>query len=134
MAQQQGAVLVVEDLELSRKILTGELQALGFTHIVEATNGADALACLAEMRPVPVLVCLDLTLPDISGYDVCEMIRNTPLLQEIPVLMVSARTQTMDRAQAELAGASGYLMKPFTTEELRQQVERVLPNPPWKKA
>jgi CheY-like chemotaxis protein len=133
MAQQQGSVLVVEDLELSRKLLTGQLQSLGFTHIVEATSGAAALECLAELRPVPVLVCLDLTLPDISGYDVCEMIRATPVLQGIPVLMVSARTQTMDRAQAEEVGASGYLMKPFTEEELRHQLERVLTHYPWKK-
>ena len=125
---------MVEDLQLSRQMLTGQLQSLGFTNIVEVANGEDALACLAEMRPVPVLVCLDLTLPDISGYDVCEMIRSTPVLQGIPVLMVSARTQTMDRAQAEEAGASGYLMKPFTTEELRLQLERVLVNPPWKEA
>ncbi len=134
MAQQQGAVLVVEDSTMFRKMLSDMLQSLGFTHIVEAASGTAALDCLAELRPAPVLVCLDLTLPDISGYEVCEFVRSTPLLQNVPVLMVSARTQTMDRAQAEEAGASGYLIKPYTTEELRTQLERVLAHHPWKEA
>jgi CheY-like chemotaxis protein len=126
MAQQQGAVLVVEDSPMFRKVLSDMLQSLGFTHVVTAASGTAALECLAELRPAPVLVCLDLTLPDISGYEVCEFIRSTPVLQHIPVLMISARTQTMDRAQAEEAGVSGYLIKPFTPEEFRHQLERVL--------
>ena len=134
MAQQPGAVLVVEDSPMFRKVLSDMLQSLGFTHIVEAASGTAALECLAELRPAPVLVCLDLTLPDISGYEVCEFVRSTPLLQNVPVLMVSARTQTMDRAQAEEAGASGYLIKPYTPEELRTQLERVLAHHPWKEA
>ena len=121
---QQGTVLVVEDSPMFRKMLSDMLQTLGFTRVLEASNGTEALELLTSERPA--LVCLDLTLPDISGYEVCEFIRSTPVLQDTPVLMISARTQTMDRAQAEEAGASGYLIKPFTPDGLRQQLDRVM--------
>lgn len=107
-----------------RRMVSDMLQSMGYTRILEAASGQAALETLAEQRPE--LVCLDLTLPDISGYEVCEFIRSTPVLQHIPVLMISARTQTMDRAQAEEAGVSGYLIKPFTPEEFRHQLDRVL--------
>ncbi|KFA91817.1 response regulator [Archangium violaceum] len=133
MQQQQGTtVLVVEDSPMFRRMLSDMLQGLGYTRVLEAFSGQAALELLAEQKPD--LVCLDLTLPDISGYEVCEFIRSTPVLQDVPVLMISARTQTMDRAQAEEAGASGYLIKPFTPEELRQQVERVMAARPRKEA
>ena len=115
-----------------RRMLSDMLQSLGYTRVLEAFSGNAAKELLAEQTPD--LVCLDLTLPDISGYEVCEHIRATPGLQDVPVLMISARAQTMDRAQAEEAGASGYLIKPFTPEELRQQVERVMAARPRKEA
>ena len=79
---------------------------------------------LAQSRPD--LVCLDLTLPDVSGYDVCEHIRGQPELAGVPVLMISARGTLLDRAQAEEVGADGYLTKPFTQDELEQQVRAVV--------
>lgn len=115
-----------------RRMLSDMLQSIGYTRVLEAFSGNAAKELLAEQTPD--LVCLDLTLPDISGYEVCEHIRATPALQDVPVLMISARAQTMDRAQAEEAGASGYLIKPFTPEELRQQVERVMAAHPRKEA
>jgi CheY-like chemotaxis protein len=132
MQQQGTTVLVVEDSPMFRRMLSDMLQSLGYTRVLEAFSGQAAKELLAEQRPD--LVCLDLTLPDISGYEVCEHIRATPALQDVPVLMISARTQTMDRAQAEEAGASGYLIKPFTPEELRHQVERVMAARPRKEA
>jgi two-component system chemotaxis response regulator CheY len=132
MEQQQGAVLVVEDSPMFRRMVSDMLLSLGYSQVQEVGSGHAALEFLAEQRPV--LVCLDLTLPDISGYEVCEFIRSTPALQDIPVLMISARAQTMDRAQAEEAGVSGYLIKPFTTEEFRQHLERVLAAQPRKEA
>jgi CheY-like chemotaxis protein len=124
MERQQETVLVVEDSPLFRRMLSDMLTEMGYTRIVEAFGGRAALALLATERPS--LVCLDLTLPDVSGFEVCEHIRATPGLEQVPVLMISARTLTLDRAQAEEAGASGYLTKPFTPEEFRQQVGRVM--------
>ena len=133
MESDLHTVLLVEDAPFFRKMLGDYLRDMGFEEVVELATGRAALKHL-ETAPRPDLVCLDLTLPDISGYEVCEHIRATPGLQDVPVLMISARTQTMDRAQAEEAGASGYLIKPFTPEELRQQVERVMAARPRKEA
>jgi len=132
MQQQGTTVLIVEDSPMFRRMLSDMLQSIGYTRVLEAFSGQTAKELLAEQ--CPDLVCLDLTLPDISGYEVCEHIRATPGLQDVPVLMISARSQTMDRAQAEEAGATGYLIKPFTPEELRLQVERVMAARPRKEA
>jgi two-component system chemotaxis response regulator CheY len=130
MGQQQGTVLVVEDSPMFRRMLGDMLQELGFTKVLEAFGGRAAMEMLADARPD--LVCLDLTLPDVSGFEVCEHIRASPQLKDTPVLMISARTLAVDRAQAEEAGATGYLIKPFTPEEFRQQVERVMASRPVK--
>ena len=73
MDVSQQTVLVVEDSPLFRKLVGEFLHALGITRVQEASNGRSALEMLAHSRPD--LVCLDLTLPDVSGYDVCEYIR-----------------------------------------------------------
>lgn len=124
MDVSQRTVLVVEDSPLFRKMVGEFLHALGVTRVQEAANGRSALEQLAHSRPD--LVCLDLTLPDVSGYDVCEYIRGQPELAGLPVLMISARGTLLDRAQAEEVGADGYLTKPFTQEEFVQQVLRLL--------
>ena len=132
MGQQQRTVLVVEDSPLFRRMLGDMLQELGFTRVLEAFGGRAAMELLNEARPD--LVCLDLTLPDVSGFDVCEHIRASAHHKDVPVLMISARTLAVDRAQAEEAGASGYLIKPFTPDEFRQQVERVMASRPRREA
>jgi CheY-like chemotaxis protein len=124
MDVSQRTVLVVEDSPLFRKMVGEFLHALGVTRVQEASNGRSALEQLSHSRPD--LVCLDLTLPDVSGYDVCEYIRGQPELAGLPVLMISARGTLLDRAQAEEVGADGYLTKPFTQEEFVQQVVRLL--------
>jgi CheY-like chemotaxis protein len=124
MDVSQRTVLVVEDSPLFRKMVGEFLHALGVTRVQEASNGRSALEQLAHGRPD--LVCLDLTLPDVSGYDVCEYIRGQPELAGLPVLMISARGTLLDRAQAEEVGADGYLTKPFTQDEFVQQVLRLL--------
>jgi CheY-like chemotaxis protein len=127
MDVSQRTVLVVEDSPLFRKMVSEFLHTLGVRRIMEASNGRSALEQLASSRPD--LVCLDLTLPDVSGYDVCEYIRGQPELAGLPVLMISARGTLLDRAQAEEVGADGYLTKPFTQEEFAQQVLRLLARP-----
>ncbi len=124
MDVSRHTVLVVEDSPLFRKLVGEFLHALGVTRIVEASNGRMAIELLTQSRPD--LVCLDLTLPDVSGYDVCEYIRGQPELEGLPVLMISARGTLLDRAQAEEVGADGYLTKPFAQEEFNQQVVRLL--------
>jgi len=116
-------VLVVEDDPLLRVGIVELLQGMGFI-AVEAADGASAMARLASVRPD--LVCLDLILPEASGYEVCEFIRRSPDHRETPVLIMSGRSYPMDRAQAAEAGADAFLAKPFSAEDLRRRIERLL--------
>lgn len=115
--------MLVEDDPALRKLVMHYLVLMGFC-VVEAPDGRTAMTRLLEMKPD--LVCLDLMLPESSGYDVCEFIRRTPTLAQVPVMMMSARTLPEDRAHAEEVGVTGYLIKPFTRAEFTRQVREVL--------
>jgi two-component system chemotaxis response regulator CheY len=119
--------LVVEDDPEIRRILTRYLDKLGFEVSAVATGKA-ALAMLSEH--VPNLVCLDLMLPESSGYAICEHIRSTPRLRELPVLVVSARSMPPDRALAEEVGASAYLIKPIRWNSFAETVRGLVPGVP----
>ena len=121
--QKKQTVLVVEDDPALRKLVRGYLSFMGFS-IVEVADGRSAMAKLGEQ--VPDLVCLDLMLPESSGYDVCEFMRKTETLKHVPVLMMSARTLPEDRAYAEEVGVTAYLTKPFSRAEFTQHVRDVL--------
>ena len=73
----------------------------------------------------PGVVCLDLNLPRISGYDVCEQIRADPAIQDISILMTSARRSLDVRVFSLEAGADAYLTKPFGMEQLTVEIERL---------
>ena len=93
--------------------------------MVEAGTGKAALAAL--QRITPALICLDLMLPEQSGYTrVCEFVRREPRLLNVPVLVVSARALPEDRAAAEEAGATAYIVKPFTRQLVTQTVHALL--------
>ena len=126
MALQATTVLLVEDSPLFRQLLGEHLTAMGFTRILEAPNGRTAMELLKHERPH--LVCMDLMLPDVSGYDVCEYIRgqDEQAVAQVPILVISNRALMLDRAQAVEVGANGYLAKPFTHDELVALVEQVL--------
>jgi len=102
--------LVVEDDPNIRKLIRKYLEKLGI-EVREVGTGKAALAELAGT--VPGLVCLDLMLPESSGYEICEHIRKTPRLSAVPVLVISARSMPPDRAEAEAVGADAYLIKPI---------------------
>lgn len=96
---------------------------MGFA-TVEASDAASAVQKLATCAPD--LICLDLMLPDSSGYEVCEYLRKLPEHRTTPVLMMSDRAYPEDRAHAAEAGADGFLAKPFTEKSLRDRIEALL--------
>ena len=118
--------LVIEDYRSERLLLKRQLHRLSF-HVLEAADGKTAIRRLAE-SPLD-LVCLDLMLPDMSGLQICELIRRSPRHADVPVLVLSARTLPEDRAQAEQAGASAYLVKPFEWDVFNAEVRRLLALP-----
>jgi two-component system chemotaxis response regulator CheY len=120
---ERKTVLVVEDDPPLREEILDLLRRMGL-EAVEAADGASAMSRLASMRPD--LVCLDLILPEASGYEVCEFIRRSPTHRGTPVLIMSGRSYPMDRAYAAEAGADSFLAKPFTEEDFRRRVESLL--------
>lgn len=116
-------VLVVDDDPEIRKLLVTALDRMGFA-CSEAADGRTAIKRLDAARPS--LLCIDVMLPESSGYDVCEHVNQTPTLNGLPILIVSARAMPEDRAQAEELGVRAYLSKPFTQSELKQAVAQAL--------
>lgn len=123
MSVSKKTVLVVDDDPEIRKLLVASFTKLGF-EVSSAPDGSKAIKALQATRPD--LLCIDLMLPESSGYDVCEFVNKTPSLQGLPIMMVSARTLPSDRAQAEELGVRAYLAKPFTQADLKQAIEQAL--------
>jgi CheY-like chemotaxis protein len=123
MAAQRKTVLVVEDNPDLRDAMVGQLCEMGLDHC-EAGDVRSAVEQLILRRPD--LACLDLVLPELSGYELCEFIRRSPALRDVPILMMSGRSLPEDQALAEEAGASAYLPKPFTLEQFEWAVRELL--------
>jgi DNA-binding response OmpR family regulator len=122
IATRRRLVLFVDDEPVLRKNVTAHLASLGMD-VVAVGDGDAALQTLREQRPD--LVCLDVDLPRISGYEVCEAIRSEPALEGLVVLMTCRRSLEA-RAYSYEAGANAYLGKPYTMDRLAKEVRRLL--------
>ncbi len=116
-------ILVVDDEEDIVNVLVYNLQEAGY-EVSSAHNGREGLREIASFKPE--LVILDLMLPDISGTDVCRTIRSTSTGQQLPVLMLSARGEEIDRVVGFEIGADDYVTKPFSVRELMLRVRALL--------
>ncbi len=124
-------LLTVEDDEDLADVLRYNLTREGF-EVEHAPTGAAALDAVAA-RP-PDLVILDVMLPDLSGFEVCRRLRAAPGTQTVPILMLTARGEELDRVVGFEAGADDYVVKPFSVRELalrvRALLRRAAPAPP----
>ncbi len=119
-----GTILNVNDNEASRYFATLSLRRAGY-RVLEAVTGAEALRCVAEQRPDCII--LDIKLPDMSGYDICERLKLDPLTASIAIIHTSATFITAEKKVRGLkAGADVYLTQPFDPEELIATVNSVL--------
>jgi two-component system chemotaxis response regulator CheY len=115
--------LIVDDSVIMRRILVNSLHAIGWTEIVEAADGEQALAlCSADIH----LVLTDWNMPGMSGVEFIRSLRSNPATASVPVLLVTSRSNKSDVTEAELAGVDGYVMKPFTPDVLKANIETVL--------
>lgn len=127
MQGRRRTVLVVEDHPEIRSGIRAVFHRMG----IETLEAADAQAALSHLRSSkPDIVCLDLVLPESSGYELCEFIRKSPGHQRTPILMMSDRAYPEDRAHAAEAGADAFLIKPFSDETLRRRIEALLAQVP----
>lgn len=113
-------ILVVDDEELIRELLRFNLEKEGYRVIV-AKDGVQALDLLT--REQPNLIILDLMLPGIDGFEVCRQIRFNPRFQEVPLIMLTAKGEEIDKVLGLELGADDYMTKPFNTRELLARIK-----------
>jgi class 3 adenylate cyclase len=116
-------ILIVDDNETNRCLLTTRLGAEGY-QTVEAENGESALAVMREVEPDVVL--LDVMMPKIDGFEVCRRLKIDTTLGFVPIIMVTARTETQDVVAGLSAGADEYLTKPVDHAALVARVRSML--------
>jgi two-component system phosphate regulon response regulator PhoB len=128
LAQKQPTVLLVEDESAQREVLTYNLEAEGFA-VVVAESGDEALLLVQE--EAPDLILLDWMLPNVSGIEVCRQVKARPETRGIPIIMLSARSEELDRVRGLETGADDYVVKPYSVAELmarlRTQLRRTRP-------
>ena len=110
-----------------KQVVERQLKSLSFEVIV-VSDAESAIRTLETRKPH--LVCIDLRLPRDSGYEVCEFIRRTTRLRDVPILVMSEQSLAADRAYAEEAGADGFLPKPFSLNQFTQQVRALMAGDP----
>jgi DNA-binding response OmpR family regulator len=116
-------ILVIDDEPYILRALSFLLEREGYL-VETACNGEDGLALLQRVNPP--LVILDVMLPRLSGYEVCERLKQDPTLADTYVIMLSAKGQSIDRQRGLLGGADEYLTKPFSPQQLAQRIHTVL--------
>lgn len=126
--RQTPCVLIVEDEGAQREVLKYNLEAEGFD-VVMAENGDEALLLVQEEQPD--LIVLDWMLPNVSGIEICRRVKADPATRPIPIVMLSARGDEVDRVRGLETGADDYVVKPYSVVELmarlRTQLRRTRP-------
>lgn len=123
MSTKKPVVLIVEDEPAQREILTYNLEAEGF-EVVTAADGDEGLLLVNEITPDVIL--LDWMLPNTSGIEVCRQLKIKSDTKSIPVIMLSARSEEVDRVRGLETGADDYVVKPYSVVELMARVRAQL--------
>jgi two-component system phosphate regulon response regulator PhoB len=119
MADDRPLVLLVEDEPAQREVLSYNLAADGF-QVVQAEDGEEALVLVDEA--LPDLIVLDWMMPNLSGIEVCRRLKSRPETRGIPIIMLSARSEEVDRVRGLETGADDYVVKPYSVVELMARV------------
>lgn len=117
-------ILVVDDSKVMREMLIACLRGQEGLTFTQASSGLEAIEQLS-MQPYDLLL-LDMNMPDIGGVEVVEFVRSQDRLKEIPIIIVTTRGDDSSRDQALKAGATLYMTKPFSPEQIQTEVRRIL--------
>jgi len=128
MGIESTRFLVVDDFSTMRRIVRNLLKELGFLNVQEAEDGVDALAKLRANEFD--FVVSDWNMPNMTGIDLLREIRADDKLKHLPVLMVTAEAKKENIIAAAQAGASGYVVKPFTAATLDEKLKKIFQNFP----
>ena len=124
MADPKTRFLVVDDFSTMRRIVRNLLKELGYTNVEEAEDGAVALQKL-EAGGGFEFVVTDWNMPNMDGLTLLQKIRQSPTLKHLPVLMVTSEAKKENIIAAAQAGASGYVVKPFTAATLSEKLQKI---------
>jgi len=114
-----GRIFVVDDDPAMVEAVAAVLSLDGF-EVDGASDGAEALR--AVLNDPPALLVLDVSMPGLTGWELCEMLRRQPITRELPILFLTGRGELRDRITAMQVGGTDHLTKPFRAEELRARV------------
>jgi len=123
VSASKPTILLVEDEPAQRAVLAYNLKSEGF-EVIEAEDGEEALVMAQES--VPDLVLLDWMLPHVSGLEVCRRLKSGKATRALPVIMLSARSEELDKVRGLETGADDYMVKPYSVAELMARVRKEL--------
>jgi len=115
-----GNILVVDDVPANLTLLAGMLKEKG--HRVRPVPSGKLALKAVEHEP-PDLILLDITMPEMDGFEVCRRLKQDTRFQEIPIIFISALTETLDKVTAFSSGGVDYVTKPFQFDEVEARVE-----------
>ncbi|WP_434615625.1 response regulator transcription factor [Tabrizicola sp. M-4] len=116
-------VLIVEDEDNIAIALEYVVKREGYGH-ARIADGADVMPFIRSRHPEVVL--LDIMLPSVSGYEICQEIRHDPALSDVKVVMMTARGSALEKRKAMALGADGFVTKPFDLGTLRGEIKRIV--------
>ncbi|MGI9642403.1 MAG: response regulator [Acidimicrobiia bacterium] len=119
-------IVAVDDSHVIRRLIEVSLDRLDVL-VETVANGTEVCERLLEMPPDILL--LDIGLPDMDGWEVLAFVQAEPSLDGLPVIMLTGYSDAVDRERADMAGVSGYLVKPFRPADLRNAILDILPDP-----
>jgi twitching motility two-component system response regulator PilG len=125
----EPVVLVVDDSPTVRKIVQLTLQRERI-RVVTAGDGLSALAAVSDEEPD--LILLDIMLPRMDGYNICQVVRKNMAYKDMPIIMLSGKDGLFDKMRGKLAGSTEYITKPFDSAELVATVKRYLESVPLR--
>ena len=129
MSGQKGTILLVDDQPQNLRLLSDLLEEQGY-EVQQAINGSVALQVVFSDKTAttqqPDLILLDINMPDVDGYSVCQQIKSARATQDIPIIFISALDEAWDKVRAFSVGGSDYISKPFKVVEVLARVENQL--------
>lgn len=128
MFPKDTSILVVDDMMTMRKLVKKALTALGFSRLSEAENGAVAFEKIkfANQSGTPIqLIISDWNMPEMTGMELLKKVRQTQYCKNTPFILLTAESEKSQVVEAMQARVSGYIVKPFTTEQIAERLTSV---------
>jgi len=122
-SMEQKKILIADDNENIREALTYLLEDEGY-QLWLAKDGAETIEKVREFRPD--ILFLDIMMPEINGYDVCQVIKSDPVLKNTYVIMLTAKGQVAEQERGKEVGADEYVVKPFSPMEILTKIKNIL--------